>query len=114
MSTGATVVERYPGAVELGPVERGVGEAEHGPFGEARHLLAAGVELVRDPRLPRDEETSGRDVVVVDDERLRSLVERVGDRRAGRALVQDPRALVGRAARGRRARDDEGGGAPRR
>ena len=76
--------------VELSLVERRVRDAEHRTLAEPLDLRSSLLELARDARLPGLEESSRRDVVVVDEQRAIPIGEHVGDRRAGRALVERP------------------------
>ncbi len=81
---------------QLRLVVRRVGDGELDGGGELVELAAGLGQLGTDVRLPRLEEGSGGDVVVVRQLRLRSLQQPVRHRAPRRALVEQPRRLARR------------------
>src|SRR5205814_7019864 len=80
--------------VELAGVVRGVGNTEGGSRRKPAELTATGAQVDREPGFPTVEEGRGCDVVVVDDQRLGTRADEIGDRRSDRRVVAQPGRLA--------------------
>ena len=95
---------------ELRSIELGVGDAQPASRRERRHLRSAPLDRMQDRRIPFVEELRGRDVVVVDDERLGTRQQQVGEHRPHREVIEhrDVGATCELLERLRRARPSSG------